>query len=44
MSSLFSWILAGGTLAVCAAVFVVVVVLYALFCAGIRAIRGFLDL
>lgn len=44
MSSLFSWILAGGTLAACAAVFVIVVVLYALFCAGIRAIRGFFDI
>lgn len=44
MSNLIGWIFAGGIFASCAAVFVVVVVLYALFCAGIRAIRGILDL
>lgn len=44
MSALINAVMAGGPIVICFAVFLLVVIGYALFCAGIRAIRGFLDI
>ena len=44
MSSLISAIMAGGPIVIGGALLVLLIVAYALFCAGIRAIRGKLDI